>query len=290
MRYIYLVNAFNLKDKTQAMIDKLETVSGTLGRDYEIIKNSSVAQYQANIERYRTTSHIITAIGGDGSINHVLNDIIDSDNILAFIPHGTGNDFYKTCLETFTPGTHEIDVVRINDRYFINTACFGIDADIANDDRFIHNRFIPMAMRYNAGVIYHFLTYKPRQLKLEIDNHTLEGYYTTIVVGNGRYYGSGYKVSPYSIADDGLFEVIVAERLNKISMAKVILSMKDASHLKNPAVYSFTGSSCVISSEVPIKANIDGEDIEAKSFELELLRKRFRIDFDPEFLNRMLKK
>ena len=158
MKYIYIVNRFNLKEKTDRIIERLNTVSKEFGRDYEILINETVEDAKNSIIQFKDSEYIITCIGGDGSINLLLNDLIGTKNILSFIPHGTGNDFNRACAKSLSDGIHDVDIIRINDRYFVNVACFGIDADIANDDRFIHNRLIPESMRYNAGVVYYFLT------------------------------------------------------------------------------------------------------------------------------------
>ena len=287
MKYVYLVNRFALNEKSDRIISRLQEVSAHFDRDYEIVINDTAKQAKDSLKPYKNGEYIITSIGGDGSINILLNDLIDTNNILAFIPSGTGNDFCRACMEELENGIHESDVVRINDRYFINVACFGIDADIANDDNFIHNKLIPASMRYNAGVVYYFLTYKPRKMKVEVDDKTIEKQFTTVVAANHKYYGSGYRVSPNSLINDGTMEIILADKLNKISMAKTILSMKDGSHLKNPAIEVINTTKAIISSDAPFKANIDGEPLLADRFELELLPKRFRFDFNKEFIEMM---
>lgn len=289
MKYVYIVSRFNFKERTNKIVEKLRLVSEKFNRDYEIVINETLDDVYKLKERFKYSEDIITAIGGDGSINLVLNDLMGTNNILSYIPYGTGNDFYRANLEDLKSGIHDIDVIRINDRYFINVSCFGIDADIANDDRYVHNKLIPESMRYNAGVIHHFLTYKGRKMRVEFDDKTIEQDFTTIIVANAKYYGGGYKVSPNSKYDDGVFDVFLVDRLNKVKMASIILSMKNAGHLKNPALKSFTTNKLVISADETFKANIDGEAIEANRFELEMIPSGFKIDFDPEFISEFLK-
>ena len=289
MKYIYIVNRFNLKEKTDAIIERLKSASEEFGREYEIVVNETTEEGENCFDRFKDSEFVITSIGGDGSINRVLNGIWGTKNILSFIPGGTGNDFYHYCTDRLKDGIHEADVIRINDSYFINVACFGIDADIANDDNFIHNRFIPKSMRYNAGVIYYFLTYQPRYMKVEVGEKVIEGRFTTVAATNARYYGNGYSISPCADFADGSMEILMAGSLDKINMAKTILSMKDAGHLKNPAVRVFNTDRAVISSDRPFKANIDGEALEATRFELEVLPKAVRLEFDQKFIDKMCK-
>ena len=272
------------------MIERLNRISRKMKRDFEILVNESPEQAGSAVRRYRKPGNIITAVGGDGAINHVLNDLAGTDTILSFLPVGTGNDFFRTCKETIPDGIQNMDMIRINDRYFINTACFGIDADIANDDHFIHNRFIPRPLRYHFSVLFHFFTYgKGRHLKVLCDGKEIENDFLTIVAANGRYYGGGYKVSPGSLPDDGLMEVYLVDSMPKIRMAATILSMKHAGHLKNPAVHMIRTKELQIISDRPINASIDGEAMQSDHFDLKLIPKGIALEFNSEFIDSLWK-
>lgn len=287
MKYIYFVNRFSLRDETDAVMKRIKSASEEFHRDYTIEVSGSAEEAVCAIRKYRDAGAVLTAVGGDGAIHHLLNGIVGTNNILSFVPCGTGNDFSRTCLETLEDGIHEIDLIRVNDRYCINTVCFGIDADIANDESFIHNRLIPRSMRFNAGVAWHFLTYgKGRVLTVECGKKTISRPFTTIVAANGRYYGSGYKVSPESLPDDGRMEVFLINRLKKLKMARLILSMKNAGHLNDPALHFIRTKKMVISSSRPVCANLDGEPLEASRFELELVPHGVRLEFDRGFMER----
>lgn len=292
MKYIYFVNRFSLRDETDAVIKAIKSASAEFHRDYSIEISRSAEEAVRAVRKYRDAGAVLTAVGGDGSIHHLLNEIAGSvagsDNILSFVPCGTGNDFSRTCMETLENGIHEIDLIRVNDRYCINTVCFGVDADIANDESFIHNRFIPRSMRFNAGVLYHFLTYgKKRCLTVECGKKKISRHFTTIVAANGRYYGSGYKVSPGSLLNDGRMEVYLIDSVGKIKMARLILSMKNAGHLQDPALRMVRAKKVTVSSPVHIRANVDGEPLQADHFELELIPRAVRLEYDQSFIERV---
>lgn len=285
MKYIYLVNRFQFHSQCEDIICKLHKASAALDRDYEILVSDSPESLKESLYQYQDKDYIITAIGGDGAVNLLLKDLIATHNILSFIPYGTGNDFFRTCRETLSDGIHEIDIIRINDRYYINTACFGIDADIANDERFIHNKFIPRPLRYHAGVLYHFLTYRGgKLLKVRHKKKTIEKQFMTIVAANGRYYGGGYKISPDSQLNDGKMEIYLADNVGRISMASMILSMKHAGHLKNPALKMGRTSKINVSAQEPVYANIDGEPLLSDHFDLEVIPGGIRMEYSHEFI------
>lgn len=288
MKYLYVVNRFSLKDRCDTIIKKLTKASDEMGRDYEILLNETPDDAEKAAERYVDGEFIVTAVGGDGAINVRLNELAGTRNILSIVPAGTGNDFYRSLTEIMEDGIKEVDLIRVNDRYSINAVCFGIDADIANDERFIHNRLIPKPLRFHVGVLYHFLTFKNgRKMRVEVEGNTIEQEYLTVVASNARYYGGGYCISPDSEISDGKMEICLADGMNRVKAAKVLMSMKDAGHLKNPAIHRYKTTKMVLTADEPFKANVDGEPLLSDRFELELIPKAIRLEFDREFTRRI---
>ena len=83
----------------------------------------------------------LAVVGGDGTINEVLSEIIDKDINLAVIPKGTGNGFARMMKIPLTPKKAikslkkwkpiSCDIGKLNEDYFINIAGLGFDAFIA---------------------------------------------------------------------------------------------------------------------------------------------------------------
>ena len=194
MKYIYILNRFSLKDKLNPLVKKIEKVSKSKKMDYKIEINDWKTSTEDIVRKYAKEKVTLLAVGGDGTINRVLNSMNMKKNILGFIPYGTGNDFYKACQECLNEKENPIDLIKINEKYFINVACFGIDADIGNNDEVIHSKWIPEKQRYNMSLVRHFLSYKTKPAVVKYNGKTWKEEMTTIVLCNGRYYGGGYKV------------------------------------------------------------------------------------------------
>ena len=109
----------------------------------------------------------------------------------------------------------KIDVAQINDKYFINIACFGIDADVGNNTKIIKNKLIPIKQRYNASLIYTFFKYKNKEAEFTSKEQQQKGKFTTIVVANGMYYGGGFQIAPNSKYNDGLLDIYYAKDMKK---------------------------------------------------------------------------
>ena len=285
MKYVFLINSFSLKDKTSDVAKKIEEVCVKRKLDYIIEINSFQKSTEDILKKYKNKKYIIMAMGGDGIINRVVNGIALTKNILGFIPLGTGNDFYKSNKEDFQSGINKVDLVKINDKYFVNITCFGIDADIANNNEIIHNKIIPKSQRYNISLLYNFFRYKPRKLLVLIDGKKYVDSYTTVILCNAKYYGSGYKVGSNSSLTDGLVDVYMFKNMNKLKMASLILGMNKGKHEKSDKLIKISTNKLSIKSDEEITCNMDGEKLTASSFEIEVIPLGIEVYYDQELID-----
>lgn len=289
MRYIFLINRFSLKKESEVIAKKIASLAKVRGFDYEIRMNSETVSTESILKDYQDERNIIVSIGGDGTLNRVLNGIYGTDNILSVLPMGTGNDYVKSVKEQMQNGINKVDVVKINDNYFINLVCFGIDADIANDETFVDSKYIPRSQRYNASIITNFLNYHAKHMRISADNSIYENDYTTVAICNGQYYGGGYKMGPYAKIDDGLLDVYIINDMNKIAMAKAIMGVKKGNHVNNPNVSFFQTNKLIIEGNKPITCNYDGEKMTSKKYEIELIPHGIELYYDEDLQNEFVK-
>ena len=273
MKYIFVINSFTLKDEINEVIHRIKDFCVKKNMEFEVEINNEDNSTEDIVKKYKKCGYTIVAVGGDGMINRVLNALVGTNNTLGFIPCGTGNDFYRSVSKEMKNEIEECDVIKINDRYFINVACFGIDADVANNKGLIKSKIIPKSQRYNVSVINSFLKYEPRHFILKINNEEIEGDFATVAVCNGGYYGSGYNISPNFKLNNGLIDVYAVEDDNKFNIMKMILSMKKGKHEKYKKVHKFQTNRLTIISNKEINSNIDGEELESKKFNIEVKRK-----------------
>jgi YegS/Rv2252/BmrU family lipid kinase len=289
MKYVFLLNKFSLKDRLYIVRSLIEKVCKELNISYVVEINSDEVSTEDIVKKYKGEKVVLCAVGGDGIINRVLNAMDMDSNTLSFIPSGTGNDFYKSCLEQFEDGLNDCDLVSINDKYFINTCCFGIDADIANNSDIIHSRLIPKSQRYNASLLYNFLKYKVKHMVVKIDDEVIDDHFTTVVLCNGKYYGGGYKIGFNSKLNDDLIDVYLVPKMPKLGMAKLILGMNKGNHEKSEKVKKYHVRKITIESEKDITCNIDGEELTANKFNVEVKKNKIKILFNKELIDKIKK-
>lgn len=284
MKYIFVINSFTLKDEINEVIHRIKDFCVKKNMEFEVEINNEDNSTEDIVKKYKKCGYTIVAVGGDGMINRVLNTLVGTNNTLGFIPCGTGNDFYRSVSKEMKNEIEECDVIKINDRYFINVACFGIDADVANNKGLIKSKIIPKSQRYNVSVINSFLKYEPRHFILKINNEEIEGDFVTVAVCNGGYYGSGYNISPNFKLNNGLIDVYAVEDDNKFNIMKMILSMKKGKHEKYKKVHKFQTNRLTIISNKEINSNIDGEELESKKFNIEV-KGKIKIYINKELIN-----
>jgi len=289
MKYIFILNSFTLKTEVEKIKRRIEEYCTRENMEFIIEINSEEVSTESIVAKYRDQKNILLAVGGDGMVNRVLNGIAGTDNILGIIPLGSGNDFYKSVEKDLKEYYNTCDLIKINDRHFINVACFGIDADVANKKGEVTSKLIPKSQRYNASLLKTFSQYKCRNLEIEINEETLSGEYTTVAVCNGVYYGNGYKISPNSNPTNGLLDVYVVDKVNKLRMVNLILKMKEGNHLNEKEVHHYQTNKMIIKSPTSFVANIDGEELFDRRFEIEVLKNGIMLYYDKSLIDSITK-
>jgi YegS/Rv2252/BmrU family lipid kinase len=285
MKHIFLINSFTTKEKTSEVENRIKEYCKNEKIDYVIEINGPNYDTEDIVKKYQKDKNIIIAVGGDGVINRVLNEIVKTNNILSFIPFGTGNDFYKSVLKELNDGENTIDIAKINNRYFINTACFGIDADVANNKNIVKTKLIPKKQKYNISLIYNFFNYKCRYFEVMIDEQKFNDYYTTIAICNGSFYGSGYNIAPSSTLKDGLLDIYLAPKMNKFSMINLILKMKKGKHEKSKRINYLKSQKIKIKSPQSFKCNIDGEELYDNIFDIEIIPNGLTVYYNKKMID-----
>ncbi len=282
MKYVFLINSFSLKKETGDAIKNVDLVAKALNLDYEIRVNSNELSTEDILSDYKNDRNIIVGLGGDGTINRIVNAIYGTNNVLSLLPLGTGNDFYHSVNEQMKDGLNKVDLVKINDKYFINLTCFGIDADIANDQTFVDSKIIPRSQRYNAGIIYNFIRFNGKEMKVTINNDIFQKSFMTIAVANGKYYGRGFIMGPHARIDDGILDVYLIDNMNKLALIKVILGLKKGKHENSSKTHYFQTDKLIIESEKPLSCNYDGEKLTSKIFNIEIMPKALELYYNKE--------
>ena len=273
MKHIFMINRFSLRDRLDKYVEIIDKSAKKLKLDYKIEINDENITTEDILKKYKKNNYVIYAVGGDGILNRVVNSIYGTKNKIGCIPAGTGNDFNRSINEFFNDGDNLVDVIKCNDQYFVNVACFGIDADIANDDKIVHNKFIPRKLQYKVGVVKHILLYKPYQFTLKWDNKKKTSKLSIVTVCNGGYYGGGFHVNIDGIYNDGLLDAYIIYATNRREIISYVVKLLKGKHIESKLVEHVRSDNFTIITEEAIAGNLDGESLKTTKFEMKVIPK-----------------
>ncbi|HYA13332.1 MAG TPA: diacylglycerol kinase family protein [Syntrophales bacterium] len=235
-------------------------------------------------EKLTEGAELIVCIGGDGTLNEVINGFTDedgsirTDRVLAFIPNGTGCDFVKTapipanieqCLDAIKERhVSVIDLGRLQycdhqghskTRYFHNITSFGVGGEVVDRVNRSNKVFGPFISFFWSSVVSLFL-YGKKTIRLKVDDlFNDEVIIWNIAVANGQYHGGGMQIAPDASINDGLFHITI---VGDLSLAEVFWHFPKlyVGRVKDIKKVSFmTGRKVEASSEQQVLLDVDGE-------------------------------
>ncbi|MBC8384769.1 MAG: diacylglycerol kinase family lipid kinase [Candidatus Cloacimonetes bacterium] len=234
----------------------------------------------------------IVAVGGDGTVNEIINGIMNSGNPekihFGVIPEGGGNDFAhnfelpskigKAIKKLKREKTLKIDVGKIENFYFINSIGIGFDAEVSINSRKI--RFLNGLPRYLLAVLLSLIKLKTYEIEIKIDDKTLSSSYLMITIGNGKYCGSGFQITPNAKPADGVFDICLIDAINRRRLLKLLPAAIKGKHLGQPEVMIKRSNSVEIKADAELPVYFDGEIPELKNpkiLKIQLLSKKINL-------------
>ena len=175
--------------------------------------------------------NLVVAVGGDGTINEVVNGLMGPDGKatadLGVIRTGTANDsarnldlptsLLKNCRRLVSPERTEVDIGIVEflregqagQRFFLNDAGAGFDADLMEEAK---KTVLPLGPKgpYVGAFLKMAPTYDPKDFTLSFRDRQESRRAYTVLVSNGRYAGS-ILFDPGADMRDGQFEVITLD-------------------------------------------------------------------------------
>ncbi len=213
---------------------------------------------------------VVVSMGGDGTLNEVVNGIAGSQATLGFIPAGSGNDFGRTfglkngevaeaCSVLFGGHVREVDLCRTNGRFFINVAGAGFDAEVGHMANVWGKRYFSGATAYLASILRQLVVFSPREMVVELDERRVSTKAWMVVVANARYFGGGFMIAPTAKVDDGLLDVYIIGVLSKVGLLMVLPRVVTGGHVSHPVVAFHQAKRVKLSSPHALVAQADGE-------------------------------
>jgi YegS/Rv2252/BmrU family lipid kinase len=246
---------------------------------------------------------LIIAVGGDGTINEVVNGFFDKDQmvrpeaVIGILPLGTGGDFRRT-LEIPTDAGGAINILAAGvplqidvgkatfhanggshaSRYFVNLLSFGMGGHVAAQSKNFMRRFGGKAAFFWATAKT-FLSYRGRKVSLSLDGSPtlLPFFITNVAIGNGQFHGGGMRPCPAAVPNDGLFDVTIINYAGALQLLGSISMLYSGEVYSHPKVRHFEASRILAEASSATEIEIDGEPLGTLPLEITLLPRQLRV-------------
>jgi YegS/Rv2252/BmrU family lipid kinase len=236
----------------------------------------------------------LVAVGGDGTINEVVNGIKGAEEglgrpvRLGVIPLGTGSDFIKVLdgveandiqlgvRRAVGEYTRAVDLgrVRVGDgapRFFINALGMGLDAQVAAESLKL-TKLKGLAV-YLVAIIRALANYKAHPMTVEYDGKRVHRRLLFASSANGRCQGGGFWLTPDAQIDDGLLDLCMIDNMRLDQIIRYIPRLMEGTHIGLKQVTMGRARNISISCAAPMPVATDGEVIatDARSITVEAL-------------------
>lgn len=251
-------------------------------------------------DQEHSPNEFLIVIGGDGSLNQVLNGVKHSahpDTPLTYLPAGSGNDFARAAgltrnidqllknllhgpqIEKMDCGSYT-EEGKAETHYFVNNLGIGFDGNLVH--RSNQEALKERLDRINLGHIIYVINGFIALLSQDTFVVTVKSKHRAVRYGdayfvtttNHPYFGGGIAIMPKANLHSHKLDTVIVEKRNVFSFLLLFAKVfTNGSHVKDPRFHYVEADEISVRTHKPELAQLDGEDLPRKSYHL-----KFKID------------
>jgi diacylglycerol kinase (ATP) len=229
----------------------------------------------------------VVVVGGDGAAHEAGNGVLRAGGAVPFgvVPAGSGNDYAQfvarmpldisAALEIALSAPPErVDAGTVNDRYVLNALSVGIDANCsATAVRLKRYGLTGRALYMTAAlreVIFNYGACPTLTTQFD-DGPANRQVYAAVAMSIGPTYGGGFKINPAADPQDGMFDVCVLDKPRQLRALRLLPMVERGLHVGQPEAHFFHARRITLEATEEVYAQVDGELMRARRFEVALL-------------------
>ena len=266
-RYLFIVNPKAGKGRFKKLIPMIKNwFPKTI--PYDIAISQFPGEARDMIRKRFDEYDVFVAAGGDGTVNEISAELINTDKYLGVLPIGSGNGLarsmgiplnYWRSIRRLHKGTVKvIDSVRVNSRTYINMAGVGFEGTIARKFEDGGKRGIGPYIKMVPPVL---LKYKAQNYQIWIDGNFIERKAYTVSIANTTQHGGGAHICPVAEPDDGMIHAVILKPFKYIWILGMAHKLFTRRIHKSKAIEIFDGKKITIKGD-NLCFHMDGEPVE----------------------------
>jgi len=293
-KFIFLVNPISGTVQKKGIIELIHAEAAGKSLVYEIVSTRADGNY-AEIKQKIITEGIthVGIVGGDGTVNTVVNGLRDVPVKFGIVPMGSGNGLAlaagipkipAAALKLIIEGKSKaVDGFLINGEFSCMLSGLGFDAQVAHD---FANKASRGLMTYTRQTLVNYFTAGTYPFEIAVDKFTFSTDAFFISIANSNQFGNKVTIAPQASLSDGLLDIVIVQKMNKALLPFAILSqlrgvnkiqVLAAEALKKNIVY-FQTPSLKIRNWKKAPLHIDGEPKKtAEVFDVQVIRNCFKL-------------
>ncbi|WP_332689224.1 diacylglycerol/lipid kinase family protein [Halalkalibacter lacteus] len=271
--YYFLVNRTSGKGRSVKVWFEIERILTEKKVEYDVIitdTKDEVLSYLTELLQSNKRITAIIALGGDGTIHAIMNQLIGTSVPFSVIPTGSGNDYarargitknyVKEVEKLLKNEQKKIDLLKIGDRHCMTVVGIGFDAKVADEANKTKMKKWFGGLAYFLTIFKVLLTYKPSSIRLKLnDEERIFDKVWLIAIANHAYYGGGIKICPDAMSDDGKLDICIIHSLPKWRLLLILANVFEGKHVSMSGVDYIQVESIQVDSDDPLYVTADGE-------------------------------
>lgn len=220
------------------------------------------------IQQYQKHLDLVIVGGGDGTLNAIVDSLVESKLPLGILPLGTANDLARTlkipfsipeaCNVIANGELKYIDLGLVNEKYFFNVASIGLSVDITNS--------LSKGLKRRWGILAYAITAlkvlsntRRFRARIKVNGDLIKLKTIQIAIGNGRYYGGGMAIADDAAIDDQRLDLYSLELKHWWQIFPLIWTLPKGEHAILPWVRTLEAQEIEIETNHRYDINTDGE-------------------------------
>ncbi len=264
---VFIINPKSGVERQKEIKQAVETYLDKEKYSCEIL-TTEFAKHGTSLAHEAATNgaYAVVAVGGDGSVNDVVQGLLGTDTMLGIIPKGSGNGMARTmripldtneAIKIINKGNAaNMDVGYANGHPFISNAGVAFDALISKKFAKSMRRGL---MIYSWLVTRHMWLYKEWDWDITVDGQHMKVPAFMINIANGQQFGYNFKIAPMASFTDGVLDLIIIRKFPKILGGTLVLRAMNGSITGSPYVQHIPCQEVVISNPSLRLMQTDGD-------------------------------
>src|SRR6059058_540420 len=274
---VFLVNPASDNGATGRRWPELAHRAAQLGLEGETLFSERPG-HLIELARSSDASRVV-AVGGDGTMNEVVNGIAGRDVELATIPLGTGMDFGRTygiptkfddAVRVALDGEpRTIDAGRVSyrtwggedaERWFANVGSVGMSGAVAQRANGM-SKALGGRVTFFYALTRVFLVWKNTDVVVRLDDAERRGRMHDVIVANGVWHGGGMMLAPGAVPDDGAFDVILIGDVSKWDFLTTAPKIYKGRHVTHAKIEVVRSARVVVDAPEHLPIEVEGEQV-----------------------------